>query len=178
MAEVIAGGIIGVISGLISVLWDLVVLAIDIAAAAYHLVMSYFYLASSGLVGSDSWLATKEFFKGFGTLFTDPGLILSAAWEDITLGSATIEGPFEYGRRAEYWTRKVVNFVVNVVLIVKALIKGGEKLGDVVRRMRLARSGEGAAAIIKRVKNLDEAQALLKVVPDAEAPGADARQGP
>jgi hypothetical protein len=118
--EVIAGGIIGIITGIISVLWDILVLAWDIVVASYNLFWSFMYLLSGGTVGSAEWLATKDFFRGFGELFSDPGKILWQAWDDLALASATIEGPFEYGRRAEFWTRRVVNIVVNLLLVAAA----------------------------------------------------------
>ncbi len=126
--EYVVCGLVGIITGLLSVVVDIVILIVDLVKAVYNLLGSLVYLMSGGAAGSAEWLAVKEFFKGLGQLFSQPGTVIEAAWNEIVMEGTLIEGPFENCKEAEFWTRKFVNLVVNIILIFVGgygAVKGG-----------------------------------------------------
>jgi uncharacterized Zn finger protein len=121
-------GIVGIVTGLLSIIYDIIVMVVDIGFAAYHLVMSILYFITNGGVGSESWLAVKDFFRGLGTALSSPGEAISQAWQEMALEGALIEGPLEACKEAEFWVRKFINLIVNIILIFAAGY-GAVKLG-------------------------------------------------
>ncbi|MFK7785291.1 MAG: DUF4157 domain-containing protein, partial [Crocinitomicaceae bacterium] len=109
-------GLFGIITGGLSVVYDIIILVKDLGVAIWNLVQSLGYLISGGAVGSEGWLAVKDFFKGLGQLWNAPGEVISKAWDEIVLEGTLIEGPFEACKEAEFWVRKFVNLIVNIIL--------------------------------------------------------------
>jgi hypothetical protein len=143
--EWVACGLGGIITGLLSVLRDLAVGLKDIVVAVWDILWSLVYLFSGGAAGSDNWLRVKTFFTGVGSLFTDTGKVWDQYWEEQALEFRTIEGPLADCRRAEFWVRKIVSGIVNVVLILVAgygLAKGA---------VSGARTAAGAAELVEAV---------------------------
>lgn len=121
-------GLVGIVTGVISVVADIVVLVKDLGVAVWNLIQSFAYLVSGGGVGSEGWLAVKDFFRGLGQLWNAPGEVIQKAWDEMVLEGELIEGPFEACKEAEFWVRKVVNLFVNIILILFAGY-GAVKLG-------------------------------------------------
>ncbi|CAO3443952.1 eCIS core domain-containing protein [Azospirillum largimobile] len=143
--EWVACGLGGIVTGLLSVLWDLAVGLKDIAVAVWDILWSLVYLFSGGAAGSDNWLRVKTFFTGVGSLFTDTGKVWDQYWEEQALEFRTVEGPLADCRRAEFWVRKIVSGIVNVVLILVAgygLAKGA---------VSGARTAAGTAELVEAV---------------------------
>jgi hypothetical protein len=138
--EYLVCGLVGIITGILSVIVDLVILVKDLGVAVYDILGMIVYFATGGAAGSTEWLAVKDFFRGLGRLFSQPGEVIAAAWEELTLEADLIEGPFTDCRRAEFWVRKIVNLIVNIILILAAgygAIKGGASaLKTVVQVLR------------------------------------------
>ncbi|HEY4943570.1 MAG TPA: DUF4157 domain-containing protein [Rhizomicrobium sp.] len=117
VAEWILCGVGGIVTGLFSVVGQLVGGLGSAVIGVYDVLMSLVYLLSAGAAGSGNWLAVKSFFTGIGTLFTDPGKVWDQYWEQQALEFHTIEGAFSDCRRAEFWVRKIVSAIINIVLI-------------------------------------------------------------
>jgi hypothetical protein len=110
-------GVVGILTGVISVIVDLAMIVRDVVVSVWDLLWSLVYLLSGGAAGSESWLRVKQFFIGMGRLFTDPGAVFTAAWGELALDFRTITGPFRECQRAEFVVRKLVNGIVNILLI-------------------------------------------------------------
>jgi hypothetical protein len=122
-------GVIGIATGLLSAIWDILKGFWDIGVGVYHLIWSLLYLLSGGSVGSENWLAVKDFFRGLKELGS-PGKVWDAYWDGLKTEFATIEGPLSNCRVAELAVRKFIVAVVNIVLIFVAgygLVKAGVK---------------------------------------------------
>jgi hypothetical protein len=134
VAEWVVCGAVGIITGIISWLWDFVELAWDIVKIVWHLLWSLVYALSGGGAGSDNWLVVKDFFRGIGMMFDQPGKLIDQALEDIALQFRSIEGPLTDCFRAEFVVRKFVYTLINVVLFVKGLVGAAKKVGKAVGR--------------------------------------------
>jgi hypothetical protein len=171
-------GLVGIITGLLSVVWDIVVLVWDVAKALRHLIGAALYLATAGAVGRGSLNAIKEFFAGLGSVISDPGKAFDQWWSEIEDLYGTIEGPLTDCRRAELVVRRVVNALVNVILIfaagygaIKAVASGAKGAATLVTAARagqlgakLAGAGGRAAAALGRFSAVSArvAQVLLR----------------
>jgi hypothetical protein len=134
---------VGVVTGILSVVWDIVVLVKDIVVAVWDLLGSLVYLLSGGAAGSGEWLAVKDFFRGIGHLFTDPGAVFDKMWEGLKADFDSIEGPLTQCRRAEFIVRKFINALINIILIfvagygaVKGLAAGAQGVAQFANMVR------------------------------------------
>jgi len=121
-------GLAGVVTGILSVVWDIIVLVKDVAVAVWDILGTVVYFMTGGAAGSSEWLAFKNFFKSLGHMLGHPIDTIKTAWNELEEEASLIEGPFSNCRKAEFWVRKFVNLLVNIVLILAAgygLIKGG-----------------------------------------------------
>ena len=174
-----ACGVIGIATGLLSAAWDLLKGIWDIVVAAKHIVMVILYLLSLGAVGSEDWLAVKEFLTGLKSL-GHPTQIWDTYWENVKLELKTIEGPLAQCRIAEYIVRKVVSGVVSILLVfvagvgvAKAIVSGVRMLAEFALLIRdveildaLAEVASGARKSLRTfVKATTEvAEALVKAL--------------
>jgi hypothetical protein len=143
LVEWVACGLVGVVTGILSVIWDIVVLVKDIVVAVWDLLGSLVYLLSGGAAGSGEWLAVKDFFRGIGHLFTDPGAVFDQMWEGLKADFDSIEGPLTQCRRAEFIVRKFINAIINIALIfvagygaVKGLAAGAQGVAQFANMVR------------------------------------------
>ncbi|PWT95631.1 MAG: hypothetical protein C5B52_17440 [Bacteroidetes bacterium] len=141
--ESILCGVVGVILGVLSVITDIIGAVIDIVIAAKDIVGMVVYYASL-LTGNPICRESKEkvfaFFKGIGDFFGAPGDAIGKMWDNLLEESKVIEGPFEECKNAIFWTTKIANFLVNLILIifagygaVKLALEGIEALVNVIR---------------------------------------------
>lgn len=154
LVQWVACGLAGVVTGILSVVWDIVVLVKDVVVAAWDLLGSLVYLLSGGAAGSAEWLAVKDFFRGIGHLFTDPGAVFTQMWGELKAEFDTIEGPLTQCRRAEFIVRKFINALVNIILIFVAgygAVKG------------LAAGAQGVAQFANLVREVGFARAVAQV---------------
>jgi hypothetical protein len=178
-------GAAGLLTGLVSVIADLAVAIKDIAVGVVHLLMSLVYAISGGSVGSAHWLAVKRFFGGLADAVGKPRALLGAMWEDLRLEFTTIEGPFSDCRRAEFVVRKLINAIVNILLIalagyglVKEAISGIQALREFAALARevgiakaLASTGAGAGRVAKTAVALGAGR-VVKVLELLRRPAA------
>lgn len=141
-------GLVGVIWGLITVVIDIIVAIVDIVIAVKDLLGLIVYYVSGGKFCKENYDRVSGFFKALGKLYDTPGEAISGMWNELTLEASLIEGPFAACERAIFWTSRVINLVVNIILIfawgygaVKTALKGIELVVD------LARAGELIAAL-------------------------------
>jgi hypothetical protein len=127
-AEWTTCGVVGIATGILAAAWDILKGFWDIGKAIYHLLGCLVYLLSGFTVGSEHWLAVKDFFTGLGKIFKDPGAVWTQMWGQLKAEFETIEGPFADCKRAEFIVRKFIGVIVNILLIALAgygLVKAG-----------------------------------------------------
>jgi hypothetical protein len=128
LAEWTTCGVIGIATGLLAAVWDILKGIWDIVVAIKHLLGSLLYLVSGFSIGSEDWLAVKNFFLGIGKIFKDPGSLWDQLSGQLKAEFLTIEGPLADCKRAEFVVRKFIGVVVNILLIFLAgygLLKAG-----------------------------------------------------
>ena len=163
VAEWTTCGVIGIATGLLAAVWDLLKGIWDIVVAVKHLIGCLVYVLSLFTVGSEDWLAVKDFFLGLGHVFKDPKSAWDQLWGQLKSEFQTIEGPFADCKRAEFVVRKFVGVVVNILLIALAgygLVKAGVsavvEFGELAEEVGFIRAlgqtiGKAGRAIMKFV---------------------------
>ncbi len=141
-------GLAGTVWGILLIVRDIVVLVVDLGIAVKDLIGLLVYWISDGALARESKENVWNFFSAIGQFFGAPGDAIGKLWEDLTLESSLIEGPFRACQESFYWMTKIANLLVNIILIfafgygaVKIAIEGIEAL------VTLARAGELIAAL-------------------------------
>lgn len=141
-------GLIGVIWGVLTVVGDIFVAVVDLVVAVKDLLGLIVYAISGGKFCRENKEKVYGFFTAMGQIFDAPGDAISAMWDELTAESSLIEGPFSACKKAVFWTSRVINLAVNIVLIiaagygaVKIALKGIEAV------VSLARAGELVGAL-------------------------------
>lgn len=165
--EWVACGAIGIVTGVLAAVWDIISGLWDIVLAANHLLWSLLYLLSGGSVGSENWLAVKDFFSGLKALGS-PGKVWTNYWDGLKTEFATIEGPLADCRVAELAVRKFIVAVVNILLVFVAgygLVKAGVKAVQTIAELvALAREFGILEALVEAGSRLGKGAKALVIV--------------
>ncbi len=171
--EIAAGAVVGVVHGLAEFAWGIVRIVIDIPVALHYLKMSAAYGLTGGLIGHEEWLETKEFFGGLAQVCGHPIDTFTKVWAETVKQSEAIEGPFEYGRRTEFWVSRVTTFIANLVFVFVGAPKAARSALGLINEARtiglkaafVKRASDAAVSGARAVAKLGEtAEALLKLL--------------
>jgi|GEM_PF-1484323 len=146
--EYVVCGLAGVVWGVLSVVWDIIVLIWDLIVAIKSILGLIIYAISGGKFGREDKEAVYSFFSSMGDFFSAPGDAISKMMEEVNLEASLIEGPFTECQQSFFWTSRIVNLIVNIILIfaggygaAKLVIEGIEGL------VKLIQAGELMAAL-------------------------------
>ena len=121
---------------------------LDRLVALKELIGGLIYLISGGNLARESADNIAKFFESIGQFFGAPGETAGTLWDEMMLEFSLIEGPFKECQQSIFWTSRITNFIVNIVLILwggygaaKLALKGIESL------TLLARSGQLLSAL-------------------------------
>ncbi len=167
LVEYVVCGLIGIIWGIITVVIDVIVAVVDLGIAVIDILGMIVYFVTGGKFCKENKDKVWGFFKAMGMLFDAPGAAIKSMWDELTTEASLIEGPFSACQKAIFWTSRVVNLLVNILLIfaagygaVKIALKGIEAI------IGLARAGE----LISALKALPgKLWAAIKRLPSAVA---------
>lgn len=135
-------GLLGVIWGAITVVIDIIVAIVDVAIAVKDILGMIVYFISGGKFCKENKDRVYGFFSALGKMFTTSG-VFDMMWDELVTEASLIEGPLKECKRAIFWTSRITNLLINIVLIVwagygavKLALKGIEAI------VTLARAGE------------------------------------
>lgn len=130
--------------------WDIIVLVKDVVIGVFDLLLFVVCLVSGGSAGSRGWLGVKNFFSALFSAFGHPVKTFYQFREELKLEVTIIEGLLSDCPQAEFIVGKVVNGIVNLILILAAghgLVKSSVSL---IR---------GAVEVAELAEQVDTAQA-------------------
>lgn len=160
-------GLVGVVIGALSVIVDIVVLVWDILIGAKDIVGMILYFLSGGSICRENKDKVYAFFEGLGKFFDAPGDSVGKMWDEMVLEASLMEGPFKECQQAYFWTKRIANLIVNIVLIflagygaVKLVLEGIEGLVALVRAGELLNALKGLPGkLLTKIKGLPAAAA-------------------